>query len=52
LVASAIFDGEVQPGAAYVLVDDHIGLGGTLANLRGYGEVRGGSVIAITTLTE
>ena len=36
----------------YVLVDDHVGLGGTLANLRGYVEARGGEVIAITTLTE
>lgn len=52
LVTPAMFDGEVQPGTAYVLVDDHVGLGGTLANLRGYVEARGGSVIAITTLTE
>lgn len=52
LVTPAMFDGEVQPGAAYVLVDDHVGLGGTLANLRGYVEARGGSIIAITTLTE
>lgn len=52
LVTPAMFDGEVQPGAAYVLVDDHVGLGGTLANLRGYVEARGGSVIGITTLTE
>ncbi|WP_374943013.1 hypothetical protein [Sphingomonas sp.] len=52
LVTPAMFDGEVQPSAAYVLVDDHVGLGGTLANLRGYVEARGGSVIAITTLTE
>jgi hypoxanthine-guanine phosphoribosyltransferase len=42
----------VQVGANYVLVDDHVGLGGTLANLRGYAEARGGTVIAITTLTE
>ena len=52
LVTPAMFDGEVQQGTAYVLVDDHVGLGGTLANLRGYVEARGGSVIAITTLTE
>ena len=52
LVTPAMFDGQVQPGAAYVLVDDHVGLGGTLANLRGYVEARGGSVIGITTLTE
>lgn len=52
LVTPAVFDGEVQAGAAYVLVDDHVGLGGTLANLRGHVETRGGQVIAITTLTE
>ena len=52
LVTPAMFDGPVKPGASYVLVDDHVGLGGTLANLRGYVEAHGGSVIAITTLTE
>ena len=52
LVTPAMFDGPVQSGACYVLVDDHVGLGGTLANLRGYVEAHGGSVIAITTLTE
>lgn len=52
LVTPAVFDGEVQAGAAYVLVDDHVGLGGTLANLRGHVEGHGGHVIAITTLTE
>ena len=52
LVTPAAFDGPVIAGADYVLVDDHVGLGGTLANLRGYIEVHGGSVIAITTLTE
>lgn len=52
LVTPAMFDGQVQQGAAYVLVDDHVGLGGTLANLPGYVEARGGSVIAISTLTE
>ena len=52
LVTPAAFDGRVQAGAAYVLVDDHVGFSGTLANLRGYVEARGGCVIAITTLTE
>lgn len=52
LVTPAVFDGEVQAGSAYVLVDDHVGLGGTLANLRGHVEAHGGQVIAITTLTE
>lgn len=52
IVTPAMFDGTVQPGVTYVLVDDHVGLGGTLANLRGYIEARGGVVVAITTLTE
>ncbi len=52
LVTPATFEGPVQPGADYVLVDDHVGLGGTLANLRGYVEAQGGAVIAIITLTE
>jgi len=52
IVTPAIFDGMVEPKADYVLVDDHVGVGGTLANLRGYVELRGGRVIGITTLTE
>lgn len=52
LVTPAEFDGPVQRGGNYLLVDDHVGLGGTLANLRGYVETRGGSVLGITTLTE
>ena len=52
LVTPATFEGPVQQGASYVLVDDHVGLGGTLANLRGHVEARRGTVIAITTLTE
>ena len=52
LVTPATFEGPVQAASRYVLVDDHVGLGGTLANLRGHVEARGGTVIAITTLTE
>jgi adenine/guanine phosphoribosyltransferase-like PRPP-binding protein len=52
IVTPAIFDGPVEANVNYVLVDDHVGLGGTLANLRGYVELRGGHVIGITTLTE
>lgn len=52
IVTPATFEGEVEPGWAYVLVDDHVGLGGTLANLKGYVEINGGVVIAMTTLTE
>ncbi|ACJ00727.1 hypothetical protein [Rhodospirillum centenum] len=52
LSSPATFDGAVQPDCAYILVDDHVGLGGTLANLRGYVETRGGRVVAATTLTK
>ena len=52
LVTPATFDGVVQPGCRYVLVDDHVGLGGTLANLRGFLEAGGATVVGITTLTE
>ena len=52
LVTPAAFDGEVEHGADYVIFDDHVGLGGTLANLRGFLESRGARVIAMTTLTE
>jgi hypothetical protein len=52
LVTPAAFEGPVVRGADYVLIDDHIGLGGTLAKLKGYIETHGGRVIAMTTLTE
>jgi hypothetical protein len=52
LVTPAVFNGDVIAGAEYILVDDHVGFGGTLANLRGLIEQNGGTVIAMTTLTE
>lgn len=52
LVTPAFFDGPVEAGANYFLIDDHVGLGGTLANLRGYIELNGGHVIGMTALTE
>jgi hypothetical protein len=52
LVTPAAFEGPVRPEVDYVLVDDHIGLGGTLANLKGYIETNGGRVVAMSTLTE
>jgi hypothetical protein len=52
LVTPAVFEGEVVEGAGYLLVDDHVGFGGTLANLRGFIEAKGGHVIGMTTLTE
>lgn len=46
-----LFDGPVERGANYVIVDDFIGQGGTIANLKGYIESNGGQVILATTLT-
>jgi hypothetical protein len=36
LARQAVFAGDVEPDRDYVLVDDFIGQGGTLANLRGH----------------
>lgn len=44
-----IFDGTVRP-TDYVLVDDFVGQGGTLANLRGFVETNGGGVIGAISL--
>jgi hypothetical protein len=52
LVTPAEFDGPVGVGRRHLLVDDHVGFGGTLANLRGHIEGRRGVVVAMTTLTE
>ena len=35
LARPAAFDGPIEPGRHYVLVDDFVGMGGTLANLKG-----------------
>ncbi len=45
------FDGPVEPGRAYLMVDDNVTQGGTLADLRSYIEHRGGRVLGATTLT-
>jgi hypothetical protein len=46
----AQFHGPVEPGHDYLLVDDAVTMGGTLADLRSYIEARGGNVIGATTL--
>jgi hypothetical protein len=51
LARQAEFDGPVQSGRTYVLVDDFVGMGGTLANLRGYIESKGARVLAAVSLT-
>ncbi len=51
LARQAEFSGEIQAGCEYVLVDDFVGMGGTLANLKGYIESQGGKVLAAVALT-
>jgi len=51
LATPAAFGGIVESGVSYLLVDDFVGQGGTLANLRGYIEENGGDVIGATVLT-
>jgi hypothetical protein len=51
LAARAQFDGLVEPGRTYLLVDDNVTQGGTLADLRSYILLAGGNVVGATTLT-
>ena len=50
LARQAAFGGEVA-GFTYIMVDDFIGQGGTLANLRGWVEECGGTVVHAVGLT-
>ena len=51
LVHQPAFDGEVVKGGEYLAVDDPVGLGSTLANLRGYLEAQGARLIGATTMS-
>ena len=51
LARQALFDGAVRSGAEYFLVDDFIGQGGTLANMRSHILAGGGKVLGATALT-
>ncbi len=51
LARQAEFGGDVARGQSYVLVDDFVGQGGTLANLRSHIIRGGGIVIGATVLT-
>ena len=51
LARQAEFAGAIQRGCEYVLVDDFVGMGGTLANLKGHIESQGGKVLAAVSLT-
>ena len=50
LAKQAAFGGRVAGGREYALVDDFIGQGGTLADLRGWVESRGGTVVGAVGL--
>lgn len=50
LANQAVFDGPIISGAC-ILVDDFVGMGGTLANLRGYVLAGGATVTGALTLT-
>ena len=50
LVKSVRFDGEVVAGQKYLLIDDAVTQGGTIADLRGYIESSGGIVVGVTAL--
>jgi hypothetical protein len=51
MAAQALFEGDVEPGIDYLMVDDFVGQGGTLANLRGHIQAHGGRVVGATVLT-
>ena len=51
LQRQAVFSGTVAAGLHYILVDDFIGQGGTLANLRGHIMAQGSQVLGATVLT-
>ena len=51
LAFNPTFEGSVQPGQKYLILDDTLTMGGTLASLRGYIENRGGKVVAASVMT-
>lgn len=44
------FEGEVKTGQAYLIIDDTLLMGGTIASLRGYIENRGGRVVGVSVM--
>ena len=51
LAFNPTFEGDVKQGQKYLVVDDTLTMGGTVASLRGYVENRGGKVIAASVMT-
>ena len=50
LIKTVPFDGHVEAGKRYLIVDDTLTQGGTLASLKGYIEENGGEVVGASTL--
>lgn len=50
LISRPSFEGRVQPGAQYVLVDDVTSMGGTLAELNNFIRIHGGQVFGTLVL--
>ncbi|MCO6525504.1 LPD7 domain-containing protein [Snodgrassella sp.] len=51
LAFQPLFTGAVTPGQEYLLIDDTLSVGSTLANLKGYIETNGGKVIGAAVMT-
>ncbi|MCK5717296.1 MAG: hypothetical protein KAH77_07385 [Thiomargarita sp.] len=51
ITTPAIFKGEIVLGAEYLILDDFIGMGGTLANIKSFIENAGAKVIGFQVLT-
>lgn len=51
LAFNPVFDGNVKPGQQYLIVDDTLTMGGTLASLKGYVENRGGQIVGASVMT-
>lgn len=52
LIAPAEVEGEVVPDGRYVIVNDVMTLGGTIADLASYIQTNGGNVIGVVTLVD
>ena len=50
ILGQPMFSGTIQPGSRVLIVDDVVTYGSTLANLRGWLEQQGATVVGATTL--
>jgi adenine/guanine phosphoribosyltransferase-like PRPP-binding protein len=51
ITVPALFMGDVEQGASYVIIDDFIGMGGTAANIKSFIENSGAQVVGYEILT-